>query len=257
MQEVAIATATCTSIRRMLTLFLLLPSLAYANPSAERLQAIRHLAFSTCSNLLVYYNPQQADNDPRYLGRYLRDLQGLRQQVVLAQDEDLARAADDLNRHIAELQRQPASDSSLFPIWINPMLDAQARLDRLAATRYAEIQPEDPLRLGVHRLNLNIQRLQLLYQTRTFGGLAVYVMPVSERTFTELDQEILDGFLELERLLPAPATELAGLRHKYDFIRPRLLQHEQKWVPGGAAYYLGQVGDGLARLSELQALSDR
>lgn len=244
-------------IRLMLIMFVLLPSLACANPSAEHLQAIRHLSFSACSNLLVYYNPNQADKDPRYLDRYLRDLQGLRQQVALAQDEDLSRAADDLDHRIAELQRQPASDSQLFPAWINPMLDAHARLDRLVATRYDEAQPEDPLRLEVHRLNLNIQRLQLLYQTRTFGGLAVYVMPVSEHTFPELDRAIIDGFLELERLLPGPATELVSLKHKYDFIRPRLLQHEQKWVSGGAAYYLGQVGDGLVRLSEAQALSGR
>ncbi|MOA49751.1 hypothetical protein D3C78_1726710 [compost metagenome] len=51
-------------------------------------------------------------------------------------------------------------------------------------------------------------------------------------------------------------TELHKLKQKYDFIRPRLLQHDQKWVPGSAAYYLGQVGDGLARLSAAQVLAD-
>lgn len=241
----------------LILLSVLLSSLALASPSAERLQAIRHQAFSASSNLLVYYNPNQEGRDPGYLERYRQDLRKLAELVALEQDSALSDAMRSMEQRIAGLQRQPASDAQLLPIWINPVLEAQARLDQEVANHYAAAQPTDPVRLELHRLNLNVQRLQLLYQTRIFSSIAVYVMPVDERTFADLDQQILQGFAEIERLGSVQVSELGKLRQKYDFIRPRLLQHGQKWVPGSAAYYLGQVGDGLARLSEVQALADR
>lgn len=242
---------------RVLLLSVLLPSLALASPSAERMQTIRHLALSASSNLLVYYNPRQADRDPRYLERYLGDLRQLKQLVALEQDASLSEVTTAMEQLISELQSQPASNAYLYPTWINPVLQAQARLDQEVANRYAAVQPENPVRLELDRLNLNIQRLHLLYQTRTFGSLAVYLLPVDEQTFPELDQEILRGFREIERLGVVQGAELDKLKRNYDFIRPRLLQHDQSWVPGSAAYYLGQVGDGLERLSKAQALSDQ
>lgn len=230
----------------------LLSSFALATPSAERLQEIRHLAFSAASNLLVFYSPKQDGGDPRYLERYQQDLRQLKELVALEQDDALSTAVRNMEQRIAELQRQPASSAQLFPTWINPLLEEQARLDQQLADRYAAVQPAQPIRLELHRLNLNVQRLQLLYQTRVFGTLSVYLMPVDEGTFADLDRQILQGFAESERLEPVQGPELGKLKGKYEFIRPRLLQHDQKWVPGSAAYYLGQVGDGLARLSEAQ-----
>lgn len=241
----------------VILLSVLLSSLALASPSAERLQAIRHQAFSASSNLLVYYNPNQKGSDPGYLERYQQDLRKLGELVALEQDGALSDVMRSMEQRITELQRQSASNAQLLPTWINPVLEVQARLDQEVANRYAAAQPADPVRVELHRLNLNIQRLQLLYQTRIFSSIAVYVMPVEERTFADLDQQIQQGFAEIERLGSVQLSQLGKLRQKYDFIRPRLLQHDQKWVPGSAAYYLGQVGDGLARLSEAQALADR
>ncbi|MNG14461.1 hypothetical protein D3C84_982130 [compost metagenome] len=71
---------------------------------------------------------------------------------------------------------------------------------------------------------------------------------MDDNTFPQLDQQILQGFTALEQDWPQQAAELSKLKRKYDFIRPRLLNHELGWVPGGAAYYLGQVSAGLAQL---------
>lgn len=235
-------------IRLLFTLVLLLPGLASASLDAERLHSIRSQAFSVCSNLLVHYNPNQNDSDPRHAEHYRQALHQLQQLVTQEQDPLLIQAASDMHQRVGELERQPASNAQLHPTWINPLLEAQARLDRQAATRYAAIAPGEPRREALHRLSLDIERLQLLYQTRTFGSLAVYVMAMDDNTFVQLDQQILEGFAALEQDWPQQATELSKLKRKYDFIRPRLLRHELGWVPGGAAYYLGQVTDGLAKL---------
>lgn len=233
---------------RLLFALLLLPNLAFANLNAERLQSIRSQAFSVCSNLLVHYNPNQNNSDPRHAERYHQALQQLQQLATLEQDPLLIQATSEMRQRIAELEQQPASDAALYPTWINPLLEAQARLDQQAATRYAASAPRGPGRQLLHRLTLDIERLQLLYQTRTFGSLAVYVLEVDENTFAQLDRQILQGFATLEQDWPQQATELSKLKRKYEFIRPRLLGHELGWVPGSAAYYLGQVSDGLGKL---------
>lgn len=233
------------SIRPLAWALLLLPNLVFATPDAERLQTIRGMAFSVCSNLLVHYNPNQDGSDPRYVERYRKDLSRLQQLVAQEENAQLIQAAADMRQSIEELERQPASSAQLFPAWINPLLKAQANLDKEAARLYTSIAPPEP-RLALHELSLNIDRLLLLYQARTFGGLVVYVVDFDDSTFIQLDQKILQGFTTLEQGLPIHAAELDKLKGKYDYVRPRLLSNEQGWVVGSAAYYLGQVADGLA-----------
>lgn len=74
----------------------------------------------------------------------------------------------------------------------------------------------------------------MIYQTHTFGLLAVYVLAVDYDTFPPLDRQILQGFVALHQEWPEQALELEKLVRKYDFIRPRLLRHDQAWVPGSA-----------------------
>lgn len=233
---------------RLLLVLLLLPHWAFASPNAERLQAIRSQAFSTCSNLLVHYNPNQNDSDPRNAERYQQALQQLQRLVTLEQDPLLIQYASDMRKHVEQLERQSATTAELYPTWINPLLEAQSRLDQQASVRYASATPIEPRRQALHKLALDIERLQLLYQTRTFGSLAVYVIEMDDTTFAQLDQQIQQNFTALKQDWPEHAAELNKLLRKYDFIRPRLLKHELVWVPGSAAYYLGQVTDGLARI---------
>lgn len=234
-------------IRLLACVLLLLPTLALANLDAERLQAIRANAFSVCSNLLVYYNPNQDGSDPRYAERYRHDLQRLQQLVAQEGDAQLSQAAAAMGHGIDELERQPASNAQLYPAWINPLLKTQASLDQQAAKRYSAIALDEPHRV-LHELSLNVERLLLLYQARTFGGLVVYVVDGDDNRFMQLDRQILQGFATLEQRWPQHAAELGKLRGKYAYVRPRLLNNEQRWVSGSAAYYLGQVTDGLASI---------
>lgn len=233
---------------RLFFILLLLPHLAYSNTNAERLQAIRSQAFSTCSNLLVHYNPNRNDSDPRNAERYRQALQQLQRLVTLEKDPLLIKFAGDMRERVEDLEKQPTSSPELYPTWINPLLEAQARLDQQASMLYASAAPIEPRRLTLHKLTLDVERLQLLYQTRTFGSLGVYVMAMDETTFAHLDQQITQNFTTLKQYWPQHNVELNKLMRKYDFIRPRLLNHELIWVPGSAAYYLSQVSDGLARI---------
>ncbi|MDH4565592.1 hypothetical protein E8E95_02755 [Pseudomonas sp. BN414] len=234
-------------IRLLVCVLLLVPTLALANLDAERLQAIRGKAFSACSNLLVHYNPNQDGSDSRFTERYRQDLLTLQQLVAQEGDPQLIQAAAAMRHSIDELERQPASNAQLYPAWINPLLKAQASLDQQAAKRYSAAVLDEP-RLALHELSLNVARLQLLYQARTFGGLVVYVVDGDDNAFIQLDRQILQGFTALEHSWPQHAAELNKLKGKYDYVRPRLLKNEQRWVPGSAAYYLGQVTDGLASI---------
>lgn len=238
-----------------LTPLLLLPFFALAEPSAENLQTMRYLAFSAGSHLLLYYNPNQIDSDPRFAERYHHDLQRLQQLVVMAGDPALEQISDQLAREVAELESQPKSDAQLRPLWINPILQTHATLDQMAQKRYTPLSSKGGARLTIDRLSLDVQRLLLLYQTRTFSSLGVYIDEIKEGAPETLDQRITEGFSELARTQSQSVGEIAKLRRMYEFVRPRLLRLELGAVPGGAAYYLAQIGDGLTLLSE-QELRD-
>ncbi|MFZ6044955.1 hypothetical protein ACFW0H_02380 [Pseudomonas sp. CR3202] len=233
-----------------LTPLLLLSFFAQAEPLAENLQTIRYLAFSAGSHLLLHFNPNQIDNDPRYAERYHHDLKRIQQLVVMVGDPALEQLTDQLAREVAELESQPKSDAQLRPLWINPILQTQSTLDQIAQKRYMPLSPKGGSRLTIDRLSLDVQRLLLLYQTRTFGSLGVYIEELKEDAPETLDRRITEGFSELARTQSQSAGEIAKLSRMYEFVRPRLLKLELGAVPSGAAYYLAQIGDGLAQLSE-------
>ncbi|MCY1479593.1 hypothetical protein D9M68_130330 [compost metagenome] len=233
--------------RLSLILLCLLPTLACADLSARRLQDIRLQAFDLCSNLLAYYNPNQEAADPRHAERYRQDLLTLRGLLAGQGASSLELAVAEMGEQIDGLEVVPAGQDELYAGWIIPLLKAQARLDREAAERYAAAPPSDERLLVLHRLSLDIERLLLLYQTRAFSLLGMYVMVVDDDTVPQLDAGIVRGFAELTTQWPEHAAELAALKRNYDFIRPRLLQHSRDWVPGSAAYYLGRITSRLAQ----------
>lgn len=237
-------------VRLLLVLLLMLPGLASASLSAHQLQDLRLQAFAACSNLLAFYNPNQQAADPRHLERYRQGFAGVRQLLAGQGDSDLDAAQAEMHSWLAELERVPAGQTELYPDRIIPLLKAHARLDRRAAELYAAAPPAEQRQLALHRLSLDIERLLLLYQSRAFSLIGMYVLDVDDDTVPGLDGQILQGFADLKAQWPAHAAELARLKQNYDFIRPRLLQHDRGWVPGSAAYYLGQI---TTRLAEIDA----
>lgn len=219
---------------------MLFPLASFAGLDADQLFKIRYQAFAISSELLLYYNPNQGGSDPRRAEGYRRGMVRL-QRLVASGPVVLQEAAGELQRLTERLEAQPstADQVRLRPTWINPILQSQASLDRQAERLYDEL-PDDPRR-SLHALQLDLARLLLLYQTRTFGSLGVYVIGINEDGFVRLDQQIIAGFDSLRRSDTRQASELDALRRKYDFIRPRLLHHGQDWVPESAFYYLDAI----------------
>ncbi len=237
-------------IRLLLTLLLLSPELALAKATTEDIQAVRVEAFSLCSNLLVYYNPNKDGGDQKHLDRYRQSRDKLQKLLLSTQDPELQAAGKGLLVKVADLERQPSSNAQLHPTWINPLLEAQARLDQVANLRYAAAPPQDPFTQSLYRQSLDVQTFLLLYETRTFGSLAVYIVNENEVTFPELDQAIVRRFAQLQTLNPQHAEAIGTLKQSYDFVRPRLLQYDLQWVPSSAAYYLGKIVKELGRVSD-------
>lgn len=234
-------------MRRFICLAWLLFTLdATAAGDFDTLQQIRFQAFSVSSELLLYYNPNQDGGDPRHAAGYRQGLQRL-QQLASDQPEVLQRDVSRLLQMVAALEAQPLAEIGLRPSWINPILEAQATLERNAAQLDGRQQGSAGQAIDV--LQLDLARLLLLYETRTFGSLAVYVMDMDDDSFVRLDRQIMAGFEQLTIGSGEHREALDGLRRKYDFIRPRLLQHGQGWVPESAFYYLDGIG---RRLESLQ-----
>ncbi|MFA7822955.1 hypothetical protein [Aeromonas dhakensis] len=219
---------------------MLFPLASFANSGPEQLFKIRYQAFAISSELLLYYNPHQGAGDPRRAEGYRRGVARL-QRLVGSGPMVLQEAASELQRLTEILEAQPSSADQVMlrPTWINPILESQASLDREAERLYNAL-PDDPRR-SLHALQLDLARLLLLYQTRTFGSLGVYLTGTSDDSFVRLDQQITAGFDSLRSRYPSQASELDALRRKYDFIRPRLLDHSQVWVPESAFYYLDAI----------------
>jgi hypothetical protein len=234
-----------------LLLSLALPAHAESLSPADTWQAIRSAAFSLCSNLLLYYNPEQPDSDPRHREAYRQGLASLEQLIGQTGEAAMNEPLQQMREQIDLLERHADADRLLKPRWVIPTLQAQARLDQLAAARYAQVAPDAPLVRSLHEQSLDVSRMLLMYQIHTFGSLAVYFMEVDDATPSRLDREI---GLRFERMLaqwPDLKDQLVALGRDYDFIRPRLLQRDKTWVSGSAAYYLGRIATHLDRLAEV------
>lgn len=240
--------------RRVASLYLLLilPIFSHAQMSPGSLQGMRSLAFSACSNLLLSFNPTQTDVDPDVTHRYHREFQELRVMLGSADDLELRRLGDVLLAAVAELEAFPLEDSQFRPVRINHILEAQANLDRLIHERYSALQ-YDEFVISVDKLRLDVQRLLLYYQIRTFGSLAVYLDELRSGSPEALDSSVIVGFRRIEQERPQAAKIIANLRKKYDFVRPHLIRDDSLAVPSIAVYYLGKVSDELEGLSGQEA----
>lgn len=219
---------------------------AMANDGGDQLQAVRVQGFAVVNNLMAYFNPQDGSMDPRYRDRYRVALGKL--ESLLADEGPKREAFENMKSHISELERNARDTPGyLYPHWVNPMLRGHARLDSLAAEEYQQL-PREKTRELLHELNLEISRLLLIYETRTFGTLGVFVIAMEEDTITGLDQKIREGFERIGLREPVHAQALERLKDQYAFIRPRLLEHGKDWVPGITAYYMGNIAEALASL---------
>lgn len=236
--------------KQALLVLLFCPLLGFAQDPADNLQSIRNLAFSTASHLLLHYNTTVGTADPRHAEQYRADLQQLSTSLRQIPSPALREAGEQLQSRIAELEHQSGSEAERYPIWINPILEAQARLDNVAQALYQQHQPSDLPTRKLDSLTLNTQRLLLYYQTRAFGALAVYINELKQGAPENLDRAIEQDFADLHTALPAHAQELARLQRTYHYIRRHVLQQAGEFVPESVAFYLEQVGAGSQKIAD-------
>jgi|SRR5690554_1504672 len=237
---------------RLLVLVLLVASIfavssAKADEQAHRLQQIRVEGFELINSVLAFYNPNAEGMDYRFEKRYQQALTRL--DALIVNPGPMLSALKQIRETLADLEENARNNPAyLYSRWVNPLLKAHAELDRAAVTQYEQSGASATLERK-HEINLNLCRLLLLYQTRTFGTLGVFAMTMDEDTFTRLDASIVTGLELLAESHPDSREALSQLITQYAFVRPRLMQHGEKWVPGITAYYMGNISRDLAKLS--------
>ncbi|MCL6691311.1 hypothetical protein M8R19_21670 [Pseudomonas sp. R3.Fl] len=217
---------------------------------ANELHTIRSLAFTTCSNLLLYHSSGGYGGDSRNLDAYRAGMARLSELVARSGDVELQEPVRQMREQVGMLERNENANRLLKPRWVIPALQAQALLDARLADRYAALSVPPAMRM-LHEQSLDISRILLMYQIRAFGSLAVYFMEVDEDTPKRLDLRVIDHFGQLMMQLPDKERELDELQRHYLFIRPRLLGRDAGSVPAGVEYYLGKTVvalDGMATL---------
>lgn len=242
------------SSHALLLVLLTWPMLAIASEAGRNLQAIRSEAFNVCNRALLYFNPnvRHGGRDPSHAAEYRRSLKQLRGLIDSLQDTQLTAPLEIMERLLAELEHRPTSDESRYAHWLNPILQAHADLDSRADQLYgaATLAPNQAL---IDAISLNIAKLNLLYQTRTFGALQFFLGDDnSNDPFEELDRRIIEGFDEAEIAWPNIPDAISTSRRNYNFVRNSLLANGEHWVQASAAYYLGKTTRALNSLSAQQ-----
>jgi hypothetical protein len=213
-------------LRTTLFALLFVSTLAQAQDSYENLQSIRYLAFSAASHLLLHYNPVTGAADPQHGEKYRSELQQMSTTLASIPSTELQEDSKRLRELVSDLEQRPSSDAPLYPIWINSILESQAKLDGQLQTAGQTLTAPNAAIAELDNLNLSIQRLLLYYQTRAFGSLAVYIDELKDGAPNNLDQSILQSFEKLKMALPDSTKKLAKMKRKYDYIRSHLLQQE-------------------------------
>lgn len=219
---------------------------AVHSQASEISQTIRYQGLKVTSNLLLYFNPNVDHYErfaPAHAQRYQRSMNRLGTLVEQSGDRQLSDLYAQLHARLTRLE-QAKAESLNHARWINAVLASQAALDLRAAE--LEVLSEDTFQQNATTLLLQLQQMNLLYQTRTFGSLQVFLQDLGDDPFITLDQRIVTSFEELSQLAsPEHQDIIEAARRDYTFIRRSLLVHGEDWVQGSVAYYLSRISQGL------------
>mgnify|MGYP001288020281 CR=1 FL=1 len=216
---------------------LLLAGQAQAAATPGRQQA-RLYAYNIASTLLMYYNPRYDNRDQKVQAQYRGDLTMLQDWLQNNPDPEASKMVAEMASQIRELEKQTDEVAHLRPVWLNRILELQARLDEhLDAADKGKSGFEQQLA----QLEIHLAMQNLGYQVTTFGSVAFYPLGGRADMMEELDRLIS---AELEALNAHASTlsiraadALDKVQSRYRFIRPRLVGHRDDWVPNLVARY--------------------
>ena len=241
-------------MQRVILLALLLLSIPARADSTvpQKVHEIRTLGFMLCSNLLVYFNNQdpKAAFDPAAREAYRRNLRELDPLVAAVPGKPaIATALQALKTSIGELEKQPENARVLYTSSLNPVLHAQRDLDVAAGAAYLESGEIPPVVASLHQMSLDMSRMLLLHQGKSFDNLGIHSVELDENSFNRIDQRISSTYEGLLKLAPEIRTELNEVWRDYSFVRQRLKADDKGGVSRSASLYLGKGVDMLNMLA--------
>ncbi|WP_369854534.1 hypothetical protein [Candidatus Thalassolituus haligoni] len=201
-----------------------------------RLQSLNGL-----SNLLMFYNPSFENRDPGLQQQYWEAFEDVRAWAAKqSYANELSQPIDNLIKSIKRLEAEPEEYAHMRPVWINKVVQNHARLEQL-------LQPHDKANTPETRMALYLSMQNLAYQTGTFSSINMLLMDGRPDIMELLDTEI-EKELTIIRQTAQSKDLVTKLETRYQFIRPRLVGHQEKWVPNLVSYYyhsmvelLGQI----------------
>ena len=230
---------------RLVKSLLLAGFLAFSNVSylhAEEQNdwhVLRSLGFTLTINLLTYYSSFADVRDPRQADAYKMAQGELQSIASRRQHTELSKLLDQLNLELSRVEQLPADQHQLLPLVLDPVVETQAAIDRLAEGQLSE--SSSTLVNTLRETSINCSRITLLYQLQLYRFMVKpHFIDYHEGIVQELDQRIIEQFSELDDSLPE-SRALRNPKRNYQFVRSRFTDYGQRYSPGGVTTYMGMA----------------
>lgn len=220
----------------MAALWMVLIGPALAMPDTERLFTARLTGFEATSRLLLHFNPDLRDRE-LIQSDYRQHFDSFASQLRALGGDDMSASLATIMTRIDALEAMSDGDEPMLPAIVNPLLSAQAEIDRELVRLSGLPGQPDALSQLLADQAVDMAKLSLWYQIRLFNGVMIFTDGAGNDALTELDEAITQRF---ERIAEGRGDSLElrkGLSH-YQFVRSRILSSEIGWIPDAAILYL-------------------
>lgn len=237
---------------------LTLSTLLHAQTAPSELQhtyQMRSLAYSATANIMVFYNLDSTPFDPKNHKQYHQDLDQLQQLATQNGDTAVLEELAKIRELVAKLEALPQNQDYIRNVAIpyrnllNPLFEAQQRLDQALEQRYSVIarSSEDSWQQGLHALSLDHSRAMQQYSMLTFTSLSY--LNLGDTSLKLISERIEEQFNQLKSQNEEKAPELKKLATNFNFIRKKLVDQPRPWIPALATFYLSKNVNALTQLS--------
>lgn len=223
----------------MTALWMVLIGPAQAMPDTERLLTARLTGFDATSRLLLHFNPDLRDRE-LIQSDYRQHFDSFASQLRALGGDDMSASLATIMTRIDALEAMSEGDESMLPAIVNPLLSAQAEIDRELVRLSGLPGQPDALSQLLADQAVDMAKLSLWYQIRLFNGVMIFTDGAGNDALTELDRTIMQRFARIGVLQEDSSEFKSSLRH-YRFVRARLLAPQDGWIPDAAALYLNQA----------------
>lgn len=210
----------------------------------DKIQVLRSESFRACASILLSYDPYARTFDRGKSDDYQSSLAKMAGAI---RDSELAEAKDEYASFSSAIKALESGGRDVSVLLVNDVLVAQERMISAADKLYARHFSDGGMIKGkLHEVSVVSGKLLVIYQIRPYGGLVSYPgILLDEDALLSMDSKINGVLEDLRKAIPESALELDDVQRSYDFVRPRILDAQQKFVADGVKYYLGRNIDRL------------